>query len=189
MKLNIEKNDLLQWIRYTAGLAICGFVIYCLTKTELGLAPWEILSKGISMHCPLSFGQVIIAVSVVVFIIDLLMKEVIGVGMILDTILVGVFADLFTWLDLMPAFNGYIVKICVYIAGLEQVTIIHGRGEGIGIGAVLSQKRQSVVTVRQIKHLVFQIMGYAGWGVVSDAIQCKAAVSPAVIGRKDRVKA
>ena len=76
MKLNIEKNDLLQWIRYTAGLAICGFVIYCLTKTELGLAPWEILSKGISMHCPLSFGQVIIAVSVVVFIIDLLMKEV-----------------------------------------------------------------------------------------------------------------
>ena len=64
-----------------------------------------------------------------------------------------------------------------------------GRGEGIGIGAVLSQKRQSVVTVRQIKHLVFQIMGYAGWGVVSDAIQCKAAVSPAVIGRKDRVKA
>ena len=64
-----------------------------------------------------------------------------------------------------------------------------GRGEGIGIGAVLRQKRQSVVTVRQIKHLVFQIMGYAGWGVVSDAIQCKAAVSPAVIGRKDRVKA
>ena len=170
MKLNIEKNDLLQWIRYTAGLAICGFVIYCLTKTKLGLAPWEILSKGISMHCPLSFGQVIIAVSVAVFIIDLLMKEVIGVGMILDTILVGVFVDLFTWLDLMPAFNGYIVKICVYIAGLVFMGLAQylcmSSGQGLGPRDTLivgAGKRLRGIPIGAVQMGILVMVFLGGW--------------------------
>ena len=76
--LNIGIIDLIQCIRYTAGLAICGLVIYYLTKIDLGLAPWEVLSKGISLHVPLTFGQVIIVISAVVLILDIIMKEKIG---------------------------------------------------------------------------------------------------------------
>ena len=64
-----------------------------------------------------------------------------------------------------------------------------GGGERVGIGAVLRQKRQRVVPVRQVKHLVLQVVGHAGGGIVLDAVQRKAAVGPAVIGREDRVKA
>ena len=100
--VNIEKKDFLQWIRFIGGLAFYAFGTYFLVKADLGLAPWEILAMGISYHCPLTFGQVIIAISVGVFIFDVIMREKIGVGMILDAFLVGVFADMFLKTDVLP---------------------------------------------------------------------------------------
>lgn len=129
-------KDLIQCLRYTLGLAICGMVIAYLTKINLGLAPWEVLSKGISLHVPLTFGQVIIAVSAVVFIMDIIMKEKIGVGMILDVFLVGIFVDLFSWLDLLPDINSLPVKIVVYcisifVMGFAQFLCMSA-GQGMG---------------------------------------------------------
>ncbi len=116
--LNIEKRDLLQWIRFISGLAVYAFGTYFLIKADLGLAPWEILAMGISYHCPLTFGQVIIAVSLAIFIFDVLMRETIGIGMIFDVFLVGVFADLFLKLDVLPQPSGYLQRSMVYVAGL-----------------------------------------------------------------------
>ena len=116
--VNIEKKDFLQWIRFIGGLAFYAFGTYFLVKADLGLAPWEILAMGISYHCPLTFGQVIIAISVGVFIFDVIMREKIGVGMILDAFLVGVFADMFLKTDVLPQPDGYLQKGAVYVAGL-----------------------------------------------------------------------
>lgn len=136
MTLNIGVKDVLQWLRYTCGLAIYGFITYYLTKVNLGLAPWEILSKGISLHVPLTFGQVIIVVSIIILIVDILMKETIGVGMILDAVLVGVFVDLFTWLDPLPGTDILEVKVCVYFIcvvfmGFAQFTCM-ASAQGLG---------------------------------------------------------
>ena len=136
MSLNISAKDFVQWIRYTSGLVIYGFITYYLTKINLGLAPWEILSKGISLHCPLTFGQVIIVVSVVILIIDILMKETIGVGMLLDAALVGVFVDVFTWLDPLPYVDALWIKIAVYLVGIVIMAFAQylcmSSGQGLG---------------------------------------------------------
>ena len=109
---------------------------YCLVEIRLGLAPWEILAKGISLHCPLSFGQVIITISITLFIIDVLLKEKIGIGMILDALLVGVFVDFFTWLDLLPKVDSLVGRIGIYIVCLFIMSfamyLCMSSGQGMG---------------------------------------------------------
>ena len=63
-----------------------------------------------------------------------------------------------------------------------------GRGKRIGIGTVLRQKRQSIVSVRQVEHLMLQIMGHTGGGIIGNTVERKPAVSPAVVGREDRIE-
>ena len=154
--LNIGIIDLIQCIRYTAGLAICGLVIYYLTKIDLGLAPWEVLSKGISLHVPLTFGQVIIVISAVVLILDIIMKEKIGIGMILDVFLVGVFVDLFTMLDPLPEISSFPVKIVVYcvsifVMGFAQFLLV-------GIG-----KRMRKVPIGGVQMMLLCTVLAIGW--------------------------
>ena len=134
--MNMGVQDFKQCIRYTFGLAIYAMATYCLVEIRLGLAPWEILAKGISLHCPLSFGQVIITISITLFIIDVFLKEKIGLGMILDALLVGVFVDLFTWLDLLPKVDSLVGRIGIYIVCLfimgYAMYLCMSAGQGMG---------------------------------------------------------
>lgn len=169
-RFDIGIKDLIQCIRYTLGLAICGMVIAYLAKLNLGLAPWEVLSKGLSLHCPLSFGQVIIAISAVIFIIDIILKEKIGVGMILDVFLVGVFVDLFTLLDLLPNIESFPIKIVAYcisifIMGFAQfICMSAGQGMGprdallVGIG-----KRMRKVPIGAVQMMLLCTVLIIGW--------------------------
>ena len=168
--LNIGIIDLIQCVRYTAGLAICGLVIYYLTKIDLGLAPWEVLSKGISLHVPLTFGQVIIVISAVVLILDIIMKEKIGIGMILDVFLVGVFVDLFTMLDPLPEISSFPVKIVVYcvsifVMGFAQFLCMSA-GQGMGPRAALLVgigKRMRKVPIGGVQMMLLCTVLAIGW--------------------------
>lgn len=171
-RINIEKKDPLQWVRFICGLAIYAFGTYFLVKADLGLAPWEILAMGISYHCPLTFGQVIIAISIVIFIFDLIMREKIGVGMIFDVFLVGTFADMFLKLDILPQLDGYIMRGAVYIAGLtimcfgQFVCMSSAQGVGprdamlIGIG-----KRVRKVPIGAVQFAILLAAFLTGWAL------------------------
>ncbi len=122
MKLNIGVTDFKQYIKYAFALAIYACGTYALVKTDLGLAPWEIFAMGISLHTPLSFGQSIISISITILIIDILFRETIGMGMVLDTLLVGSFVDFFTRLDFLPDLEGLPLRIGVYLAGIAVMS-------------------------------------------------------------------
>ena len=82
--LNRTKRSLLA----SAGLILFAFGFYMQLAANIGLSPWTALNQGLSLHLPITFGQASILVSVVIIISDLLMKEAIGLGTILDALLV-----------------------------------------------------------------------------------------------------
>ena len=53
------------------------------------------MNQGLALRFPISYGTASILVSVAVIVVDLLMKEPIGLGTILDAFLVGWGTDLF----------------------------------------------------------------------------------------------
>ena len=78
---------------------MCAFGTYLELCGDLGVGPWETLNRGIALHLPFTYGQVSVIVSLLVVVADLLLKERIGIGTILDAVLVGTIVDLFFLLD------------------------------------------------------------------------------------------
>lgn len=100
------------------GLFLFSFGYYLQLVANTGLPPWQALNQGLSLHLPITFGQASILISVVVVLTDILLKEPIGLGTILDAFLVGWGADFFIWLDLIPTQKNFWCGLVVQIAAL-----------------------------------------------------------------------
>lgn len=115
---NSRVRFLLQSFKISFGLAVFSFGVYLTITANIGLAPWDSLSMGISFHTPLSFGAAHIMTSCVIVVIDLLMREKVGYGTILDAFLVGWFVDIYRNLGFVPVQSGAAIGIIQMIAGL-----------------------------------------------------------------------
>lgn len=102
----------------SAGLLLFAFGFYLQLAANIGLSPWTALNQGLANHLPVTFGQASIAVSVIIVVIDLLMKETIGIGTLLDAFLVGWGSDLFISLELVPYQTSFLPGLGVLIVGL-----------------------------------------------------------------------
>ena len=109
---------LLKLLKTAFGLAVFAFGAHMTISANIGLAPWDSFSMGISYHTPLSYGMAHIAISCAIVVIDLMMREKIGYGTILDAFLVGLFVDLYNSLGIVPVQSGLPLGIAVMVAGL-----------------------------------------------------------------------
>lgn len=105
-------------LKASLGLFLFSFGVHLTVKADIGLAPWDVFAMGLSNHLPFTFGQATIMISVIIVIIDILMREQIGLGTILDAIIVGIGLDIFEILDFVPSSPNYFVSIIYIIAGL-----------------------------------------------------------------------
>ena len=107
-------------ILYAAlGLFIFAFGVYLTIQANVGLAPWDAFSMGVSYHVPLTYGDIVTLTGFVILAIDLLLKEKIGLGSILDVCIVGKSVDLFTWLDIVPQLHNIWIGIPFVIEGKQ----------------------------------------------------------------------
>lgn len=112
-----RSSILRQWLRIAAGLFVFAFGVHLTIKANIGLAPWDCLGMGIARHTPLNYGLSMTAVSVVVLAIDLLLRERIGFGTIIDALLTGNFVQLYNDLDPLPANRSAWLGVAVMLAG------------------------------------------------------------------------
>lgn len=109
---------LLQMLKTVFGLFLFSFGTYMLIRANIGLDPWDALSMGISYHTPLSYGIAHTGVSILILLVDIMMKEKIGYGTLFDALLVGNFVDLITWVNPIPMQGKLLPGIVLMIAGL-----------------------------------------------------------------------
>ena len=84
------------------GLFLCSCGSVAFLESELGLPPWDVLHQGLADQTPLSFGGANLVVSVIVLGIAWALGARIGVGTILNAILIGSFVIGLTsigWVD------------------------------------------------------------------------------------------
>lgn len=89
-----------QWLQIAFGLLVFSFGVHLTIFANIGLAPWDCLGMGIAARTPLNYGLAMTATSVIILVIDLLMRERIGYGTIIDALLTGNFVQAFN--DLSP---------------------------------------------------------------------------------------
>lgn len=158
-----------EWIEIVIGLLIFAFGVHFTIVADIGLAPWDCLGMGISKHTPLNYGIAMTSVSVIILILDLLMKEKIGFGTIIDALLTGNFTNFF--IEYSPCKpNNVFVSILFILIGLSLMALGQyfymkaGQGCGprdsflIGVG-----KRLPHVPIGVVEILIFALVLIFGY--------------------------
>lgn len=96
------KQFMLKCMAIVCGLLVFSFGVHLTIFANIGLAPWDCLGMGIAQHTPLNYGLSMTALSILVVCIDLLLKEPIGVGTLIDAFFTGNFIQMFNDLNPFP---------------------------------------------------------------------------------------
>jgi len=125
----------LIWTRRIAqllvGLVLYGVGLALMIRAAIGVAPWDVLSQGISAQTGLPFGLVTNLVGVVVLLFWIPIRQKPGVGTVLNVLIIGPAAQLFLWI--VPAQTEWWSQALIFIAGL----LVVGIATGLYIGARL----------------------------------------------------
>lgn len=95
-----------------------------MVDAKIGIAPWDVFAQGISRQTTLSFGISSAIVSVIVLLAWIPLKQRMGIGTVLNAILIGIFADL--WTPFLPRFDSYPANLAKFVLGMLIVAFATG---------------------------------------------------------------
>ena len=159
-----------QWLRIIFGLLVFAFGVHLTIFANIGLAPWDCLGMGLAKHTPLNYGLSMTLIALTVLGIDLLLKERIGFGTIIDAVLTGNFVQMFNDLNPLEENRSTLLGILIMLCGFMFMALgmwIYMKGEQccgprdsllVGLG-----KRLPKVPIGFVEVLLWALVLLAGW--------------------------
>lgn len=131
----IRSSGALRWTRLLIGLWLFAAGIALMLRANLGLSPWDVLHDSVATLTPLSFGQGVIAISIVVLAGSVALGVKPGPGTVANVILVGAFTDVILATNALAGVGdaGYPPRLLILLAGIFSIAI----GTALYIGAQL----------------------------------------------------
>jgi uncharacterized membrane protein YczE len=111
------------------GLFLYGASMAMVVRSQLGAIPWDVLHVGLQQHLPLSFGTVVIGVSVLVLLLWIPLRQKPGLGTLCNAVLIGPAADL--TLAVLPEPGGMGWRALLLLGGI----VLNGVATGMYIGS------------------------------------------------------
>lgn len=140
------------------GLALNGVGIAALIQSGLGLGAWDVLHEGISEHTGLSFGMVVILVTIAALAAYWPLGERVHIGTILNVFVAGIVIDwMLAWT--IPA-DEWWLRITLMVAGVVIFALGQGMylapklGTGAREGLMMGIHRKSGLSIRLTRFLL-----------------------------------
>ncbi|MGM0114574.1 YczE/YyaS/YitT family protein [Enterococcus sp. DIV0187] len=121
------KGYSVRLVKLVFGLFLFALGSFLTIQANIGLASWEAFSMGLAYLTDQTYGNILIISGFVILVIDVALKEKIGFGTILNTILIG------TFVDLIPQMNNFFSGVLMLLLGQLSICI----GSYFYIGASL----------------------------------------------------
>ena len=137
------------------GLLLYGASLALLVRAGLGAAPWDVLHQGLARHLPMTLGQAIILVSLLVLLLWIPLKEVPGLGTVSNALVVGLAAD--ATLSLVGplddlALRGVAMVAAVLLNGVATAAYIGAQlGRGPRDGLMTGLHRRTGLSIRLVR--------------------------------------
>ena len=123
----------LRLVQLYVGLVAYGVSITLMVRSDLGLAPWDVLHSGFIEHVPISLGEAVILFSFVVLVIWIPLREKPGIGTISNALVVGISAD--ATLALFDNPDAMVPRIVLMLGGV----LLCGLATAVYVGAQLGR--------------------------------------------------
>ncbi|MEQ4566407.1 hypothetical protein [Paenarthrobacter sp. CAP02] len=137
------------------GLAMYGISLAVFIRAGLGLDPWDVFHQGVATKTGFSIGVVVIAVSFIVLLLWIPLRQMPGIGTVANAVLVGLFADLGLWLiPPVSHLGGQIAMLAgaVILNGIASACYIGARlGPGARDGLMTGLVRRTGWSVRLVR--------------------------------------
>lgn len=105
-----------RWLQLTTGLMTAAFSIALMVEAHLGLDPWNALHEGLVHHLGISFGTVTIISGIIVLLLWIPLRQPLGAGTVVNTVLIGGLVDVALWLVPTPEELG--LRVVFLLAGV-----------------------------------------------------------------------
>lgn len=120
-------------IQLLIGLVLYGVAIALMVRAAIGVAPWDVMTQGISRQTGWGFGLLTVVVGAAVLLAWIPLRERPGVGTVLNVLIVGPAAGVGLWL--IPEGTGIWLRISLFAAGLMLLAVATGLYIGARFGS------------------------------------------------------
>ncbi|MET0654470.1 MAG: hypothetical protein ABWX88_11315 [Pseudoxanthomonas sp.] len=155
------------------GLFLYGIGISLMVRASLGIAPWDVLTQGLSAQTGLSFGALTNLIGLAVLLLWIPIRQKPGLGTVLNVLLIGPSAQFGLWL--FPQFVGLWQQVPAFTAGLLVLALATGMyiganfGPGPRDGLMTGLHRRSGWPIGLVRTLIEASVLLAGWAMGGDA--------------------
>lgn len=153
------------------GLVLYTVSMGLLVHARLGAMPWDVLTLGIRRHTPLSFGQITLAVSVLVLAAWWPLRQRPGIGTVANVLVIGLLVDpVLRTLDRLPPLS-LPWRVAMLVAGvalnaLATALYIGARlGPGPRDGLMTGLVARTGWSVRVVRTSIEVGVVLAGWAL------------------------
>lgn len=181
-----------QLVQQLSGLWVFGTGEALLVLAGLGVSPWTVLAQGVSRQTPLAVGQATIAISFLVLLAWIPLRQAPGLGTLLNAILIGVAIDV--TLSYLPGRGPLAVRLAEVPVAIGLVAIGSGLylttllGPGPRDGLMTGLHTRTGRSLRLVRTLIegsalivgWLLGGTVGIGTVAFALGIGPAVQAAV---------
>ena len=149
------------------GLALYGVSMGFMIRSMLGQMPWDVLHFGLAQNATLTIGQVIIAVSGLVLVLWIPLRQMPGLGTILNAILVGLGTDLMLGLlstpDGLAARIGF-MSLGIFLNAVATSLYLGAQlGPGPRDGLMTGLSRRTGLSLRLVRTTLEVTVVVIGW--------------------------
>lgn len=173
MKSTVNFSMILRFtmklIRLFTGYFLASIATVMMINSKLGLNPWGIFFKGISIQTGLSFGQVAQVSGLIIIFVSIFLKIIPGIGTLLNMYFFGLFVDIVEKTGIIPIPDNLslriimiLVAIVVYCLGIFlylSCKLGAGPKDGLMLGLV-KKFSMSVSKVRMSIEIIVLVIGY-----------------------------
>ncbi len=177
-------------IRLVSGLFCFSIGILFCVQGQLGYAPWDILNDGVSKLCAISFGSASILIGVVLLLVLLAFRKPVGLGTVLNMVLIGLFYDILFSTGLVPSQTSFWPGLLFLGIGTLIIAVATFLYVGAGLGAgprdglmllILEKTGWPVGLCRALIDVATTITGFCMGGFLGiGTIVCVFATGPAI---------
>ncbi len=121
-----------RWVQLLLGLFLYGLAIAMMIRAAVGISPWGVLAQGISLRTGIPFGFVTNIVGGVVLLLWIPLRQPLGIGTVLNALLIGPSAEVGLWL--IPLQDDIWMRLLLFSGGLLLLAIATGLYIGARFG-------------------------------------------------------